>query len=91
MAQSKKLTLEPVHADVTVDETPDAVVVGQHLAQGAIANIDADTEQNTAPIIAADADTAAIPAKKDQTRIYILTGIGFLLLIAVIITVIVQL
>lgn len=91
LAQSKKLTLEPVHANVTADDTPDAVVVGQHLAQGAIANIDADTEQNASPIVAADTDIAALPAKKDQARIYILTGIGFLLLVAVIVTVIIQL
>ena len=89
LAQSKKLTLEPVHTDVTADEVPDAVVVGQHLAQGAIANIDTDTEQNAAPIVAIDA--AAVPAKKDQTRLYILTGVGFLLLAAVITLVIIQL
>lgn len=92
LAQSKKLTLQPVHTEVTPEDLPDSVVVSQHLARGAMANIAMDTEQNAATIIPLDETASPMPGtKKDQIRLYILTGIGFLLFASVVTIVIIQL
>jgi len=50
LAESKKLTLQPIHNDVTPEDDPDTQVVAQHLVGPAIGNIPTDTEQS-APII----------------------------------------
>jgi hypothetical protein len=50
LAETKKLTLEPLHADIAPEAEPEAEVVARHLADGAIANISNDTEQSTAPV-----------------------------------------
>lgn len=92
LAQSKKLTLQPVHTEVAAEDLPDSVIVGQHLARGAMANIAMDTEQNIPTIVPLDEATSPMPGdKKDQVRLYILTGIGFLLFATVVTIVIIQL
>lgn len=92
LAQSKKLTLQPVHAEVSAEDLPDSVIVGQHLARGAMANIAMDTEQNAASIIPLDEAISPMPGdKKDQVRLYILTGVGFLLFATIATIVIIQL
>lgn|GEM_PF-1443945 len=49
-AETKKLTLEPIHGDVTPEETPDSEVVAQHLTGPAIQNAPNDIEQGRQPI-----------------------------------------
>ena len=91
LAQSKKLTLQPVHADVAAEDIPDSVIVARHLTQGAVGNLDIDTEQNTPPIASLDESSDGLPTdRKALVRLYILTGIGFVLLAAVVFIVVVQ-
>ena len=90
LAQSKKLTLQPVHTDIAPDDMPDSVIVAQHLTQGALANIAIDTEQNTPAVIPSDTATGESAGAKGQTRLYVLTGIGFVLLAVVAFFVIIQ-
>lgn len=93
LAQSKKLTLQPVHADVAADELPDSVVVAQHINGAAVANLDIDTEQNIPPVATLDqaADSGLPTDRKALVRLYVLTGVGFVLLAAVVALVIIQL
>lgn len=89
LAQAKKLTLQPIHADVVADEMPDSVIVAQHLTQGPVANI--DIEQNTPLITPAEAETTGQTADATgQTRLFVLTGVGFVLLALVAFFVIAQ-
>jgi hypothetical protein len=91
LAQAKKLTLQPIHADVVADEMPDSVIVAQHLTQGPVANIDIDIEQNTPLITPAEAETTGQTADATgQTRLFVLTGVGFVLLALVAFFVIAQ-
>lgn len=92
LAQSKKLTLQPVHADVAAEDLPDSVIVAQHINAGAVANVDSDTEQNAPTITPLDQPSDNLPTdRKALTRLYVLTGIGFVLLAAVVAVVIAQL
>ena len=92
LAQAKKLTLQPVHADVSPEDLPDSIVVAQHINGGAVANLDIDTEQNVPAIIPLEKSADGLPTdRKALVRLYILTGIGFVLLAAVVSIVIVQL
>jgi hypothetical protein len=49
LAESKKLTLQPVHTDVAPEEI-EGETVARHLAGPAIANVSNDIEQDTASI-----------------------------------------
>jgi hypothetical protein len=86
LAQAKKLTLEPVHADITPEETPDSVIVANHLRDGAPANVSNDIEQD-APLI-----TPVVPADytdvKHSPKMYVLTGTGIVALAVVILLVV---
>ncbi|HEX6416360.1 MAG TPA: hypothetical protein VFZ62_02435 [Candidatus Saccharimonadales bacterium] len=44
-AETKQVTLQPLHEDVKADEIPDSERVAHHLAAGPLANIPNDTEQ----------------------------------------------
>lgn len=50
LAESKKLTLQPVHTDVQPDAPADAEIATSHLNEPAIANVETDTEQNVAAV-----------------------------------------
>lgn len=50
LAESKKLTLQPVHANVSPDDLPDAEIAAHHVNEPAIGNIESDTEQNVSAI-----------------------------------------
>lgn len=54
LAESKKITLQPVHTDVQPDGPADTEIVARHLNEPAIANIETDTEQNIAPLQPSD-------------------------------------
>ena len=85
LAQAKKLTLQPIHADVVADEMPDSVIVAQHL------NLAIDTEQNSPLITPTDTEASNQPTDATgQTRLYVLTGVGFVLLALVAFFVIIQ-
>jgi hypothetical protein len=46
LAEGKKLTLQPLHDDVTADSMPDSVIVARHMNEPAIANISIDIEES---------------------------------------------
>lgn len=81
LAEVKKLTLQPVHSDVTPEDLPDSVVVANHLRAGAIANVSTDIEQD-APLIAASQEATA-EHPRQQAKLYVLTATGFVILVAV--------
>lgn len=85
-AQAKKLTLEPVHADIAPDDMPDSVVVANHLRDGAIANASNDVEQDTPLITPVETDSHT--DIQNPVKLYILTGTGITLLAAVILIVV---
>lgn len=47
MAEAKKLTLQPIHADVIPENPSDSEVASRHLNEPAIANIATDIEEST--------------------------------------------
>ena len=49
-AESKSLTVEPLHEDIIVDDEPDTVKSARSVNSPALANISNDTEQNQ-PVI----------------------------------------
>jgi hypothetical protein len=50
LAESKKLTLEPVHTDVAPEDVSDSEIATRHLLEPAVGNVTSDTEQNSTPI-----------------------------------------
>ena len=50
LAEAKKVTLQPLHADIQPEDQPDAEIVAQHMHEPPLANIPSDTEQDTLPI-----------------------------------------
>lgn len=86
LAQAKKLTLEPVHTDIVPEETPDSVIVANHLRAAAPANVSNDIEQD-APLIAPVAPAVHADAKHSP-KMYVLTGTGIVALAVVILLVI---
>jgi hypothetical protein len=50
LAESKKLTLQPVHSEVIPEDLPDAEIAARHMNEPAIANAKNDTEQDVAVI-----------------------------------------
>lgn len=87
LAQAKKVTIEPLHADVMADDTPDSVIVANHLRDGALANTSNDIEQDTPQITLAQ---SSVPAAQPQhsLKIYLLTGTGFVVLALVVVFVV---
>lgn len=50
LAEAKKVTVQPLHADIRPEDQPDAEIVAQHMHEPPIANIPSDTEQDTMPV-----------------------------------------
>lgn len=50
LAEAKKVTLQPLHADIQPEDQPDAEIVAQHMHETPLANIPSDTEQDTLPV-----------------------------------------
>ena len=46
LAETKRVTLRPLHANIMPEDTPDAEIAAKHAADPAIGNIAIDTEQN---------------------------------------------
>lgn len=87
LAQAKKVTIEPLHADVMADDTPDSVIVANHLRDGALANISNDIEQDT-PQITVTASAIPTPQPHNSPKLYILTAAGFVALALVVVFVV---
>lgn len=63
LAESKKLTLDPIHTRVVVDDVPDEQIATNHLINPPIANAPNDTEQDSQPL----QPTASIPQQQTYT------------------------
>ena len=50
LAENKKLTLEPLHADIAPEPPSDSEIATRHIIEPAISNVANDIEQNEAPI-----------------------------------------
>jgi hypothetical protein len=50
LAEAKKITLQPVHADIQPEDLSDSEIATRHINEPAVANIENDTEQNQAPL-----------------------------------------
>lgn len=46
-AETKQVTIDPLHQDVKANELPDSEIVAHHLTAGPLANSPNDTEQTT--------------------------------------------
>ena len=68
LAESKKITVNPVHSDIQPEELSASEIAAHHLNAPAIANIENDTEQNKASV---QPSTGLL--KQSETR----TGSGF--------------
>ena len=68
LAESKKITVTPVHSDIRPEDLSASEIVAQHLNAPAIANVENDTEQNKAPVQPSNG-----LLKQSETR----TGSGF--------------
>jgi hypothetical protein len=54
LAESKQITLQPVHADIQPEDQSDSEIATRHINEPAIANIENDTEQNKEPLRPSD-------------------------------------
>lgn len=50
LAEAKRITVRPIHANITPDPMPDAEISAGHTGDPPVANIDIDTEQNRRPL-----------------------------------------
>ncbi len=91
MAQSRQVTLQPVHADVVPDDLPTEAVAAAHLDGSVIANIPGDIEQDT-PLVQPLTSilAAAGSSPKGHAGRIVLTVIGLALFVLVIIFIIFQ-
>jgi len=71
LAQSKKITVQPLHEDTAAESLSDTEIATRHLIEPAIANIAADTEQNAAPLQPSEGLISALEADKQANRFVI--------------------
>ncbi len=51
LAEAKRITLQPIHSNITPEDTPDAETAAQHAGDPPIKNIETDIEQNRQPLL----------------------------------------
>lgn len=73
-AETKKLTLQPLHSDITPDALEDTQIAAQHVIAPAIANIGNDTEESTSRILPTKSLLDAHTSPATQPR-KLITGI----------------
>lgn len=49
IASNRRITVRPIHEEITPEDQPDAVVAAQHILSTPPANIDIDTERTLPP------------------------------------------
>lgn len=81
LAEAKKLTLEPLHANITPEEASDSEVVARHLAGPAIQNAPNDVEQSSRLIQPIQKNTTkpAAPKPAHYTFTRLATGLAVML------------
>lgn len=68
LAESKKLTLDPIHARVVTDDVPDEQIATNHLVNPPIANAPNDTEQNSKPIQPVRGEHSELPSSPSRKQ-----------------------
>ena len=71
LAESKKITLQPLHEDTKAEDIPDAEIAARHLSEPAIANSTTETEQNTTPLQPSDGLISELEADKQANKFVI--------------------
>jgi hypothetical protein len=86
LAEAKKLTLQPVHADVHPEGPLDSEIAAAHVNGQAIANVSNDTEEMTTQLQPTqsflDANHPTIAAPAPQSRRLVFGIIGSILVIS---------
>lgn len=91
LAQSRQVTILPLHADITPDDLPAEAIAAAHLSDGAVANVTGDIEQEARTLQPlTSAISAGDTTNKPHTGRVVLTIIGLVLFALVIVFVIFQ-
>ena len=78
LAETKRITLQPVHADIAPEPIPDAEIAANYDNSPAVANIDIDTEQNAELIQPSRGlrSTAAATSGRRHTAAKVITAVS---------------
>ena len=69
LAETKKITLEPVHTNVMPDDIADSQVVAQHLVSPAIENAPNDRERSTKFVLPPSSKTMHAESTQESLRV----------------------
>lgn len=84
LAESKKLTLEPLHADISPEAVSDSEIATRHLLEPAVGNVANDTEQNTVPIQPSKSTLdAPSPSSEHKKPLYVTVTLSIALVVVV--------
>jgi len=81
LAETKKVTLKPIHGNVAPEELSDSVVAAQHINGQPIANVGHESEQNT-PLVQPSKEILAIVPSEKKTNVFGLLALVAGLLVA---------
>jgi hypothetical protein len=87
VAEAKKLTLQPIHADIAPDAPHDNEIAARHLSEPAIANIATDIEESTSVIQPTDSLLDVYSTNKPRTNklvVSLAAGIALFMSLAII-------
>lgn len=83
LAESKKLTLQPIHDQIEVESPNDDEVASRHLAEPPIKNASNDTEQDSSTIVPSPGflspKRTSPPSVTHRTRIVVMSLVGVIL------------
>jgi hypothetical protein len=83
LAEAKKLTLQPMHADIQPEGPSDSEIAARHVTEPAIANVSIDTEEATTQLQPTQSILGASqPISSPQPRRLVLGIIGGALIIS---------
>ena len=83
-AATRRLILEPLHADITPDDISDDYIANRHILDQPIANIECDTETTTPPKVSTAAETPQQAPRTKYAPLTIITVVSvFVVAIAV--------
>lgn len=86
LAETKKVTLQPVHEGVTPDDISDSQIANSHINGQPIANTQNDTEQDAVVLLHADRviqdNTSAAPRRQSLILITTIVGVASVLIVS---------
>jgi hypothetical protein len=85
LAESRQVTIQPLHADVTPNELPAEAIVAAHLSTGAVGNVTGDIEQEARPLqpLASTVSSADVAHKPVGRTALTITGLALFVLVIV--------